>query len=342
MTIQADCSIGFKKESVYGTAVTVDRFLEFVSESLDFDREYYQGEGLRPGSRVARSGRRVLVKDGASGDIELEVPSRGLGTLLEAIMGVAGSSNVAGALYQQLFTLIKSDFLPSLTIQKGIPRLGAETVDTYTFKGAVNTGFEFTLDNAGVLMLKTSWHAREVDTSVGYATPSYAAATDLFSFVGASLTVGGSVTVPTGTTLATGGTAVADVQDFSFAVDQKLDGNGWNLGGAGKRSRRGAVGLAELTGKLTAEYDATTFRDAVASQTPLALVANFVASGAADITVGNKPQLQIVIPDIRFEGELPKSNGGDVITQSLDFTGFDGLVAAQPLYIAVRTADTAL
>lgn len=341
MTIQADCSIGFKKETTYGTAVTVDRFLEFTSESLNYDRDYYQGAGLRPGSRLARSGRRVLVKDGGGGDIELEVPAKGLGTLLEALLGTAGSANVSGALYQQLFTLQKTDYLPSLTIQKGIPRLGADTVDPITFKGCTNTGFEISASNNDVLKLKTSWHAREVDTSVAYATPSYAAApVELFSFIGASLIVGGSVTVPTTTALASGGTSVANVRDFSVAVDQGGDDNGWNIGGAGKRSRRSAVGLAEVTGKLTAEYDSTTFRDAVRDNSALALVATFAA--ATDITAGNKPTFQIVIPDIRFEGELPNSNGGDVITQAMEFTAFDGLVAAHAMYIATRTADTAL
>lgn len=340
MTIQADCSIGFKKETTYGTAVTVDRFLEFNSETLDFEREFYQGAALRPGSRVARSARRVLVKDGGAGDIELEVPSRGLGTLLEAIMGTAGSALVSGALYQQLFTLTKDDFLPSLTIQKGIPRLGTNTVDAYTYRGCVNKSFELSLANAEVLKLKSSWHAREIDTGIAYATPSYPTGVELFSFVGASLVVGGSVTPPTATALATGGTAVANVRDFSISVDQKLDDNGWNLGGAGKRSRRGAVQIAEIKGKITAEYDSLTFRDAVRDQTSLALVATFQAP--TDITAGNKPTLQVVVPDIRFEGELPKSNAGDVITQSLDFTGFDGLTAAHAMYIAVRTADTAL
>jgi hypothetical protein len=344
VTIQADCSIGFKKETTYGTAVTVDRFLEFTSETLDFEREYYQGEGMRPGSRAPRSGRRILVKDGGSGDIELEVPSKGLGTFLEALLGVGVSTLVSAGLYQQVFTLIKQDFLPSLTIQKGIPRLGANVVDPYTFKGAVATSFELSMSNAEVLKLKSSWHAREVvaDGSIAYATPSYPSPLDLFSFVGASITAGGAVTPPTATALATGGTPVADVQDFSLSVDQKLDENGWNLGGGGKRSRRGAVGLAEVTGKLTAEYDAVVFRDAVASQTPMALTATFQASAAADIVAGQKPTLQIVCPDIRFDGELPKSNGGDVITQSLDFTAFDNLVAAEPLYIVVRTGDSAL
>ena len=92
MTIQADCSIGFKKETPFGTGVTVDRFLEFTSESLDRDATYSQGQGLRPGSRLARSGRRALTRDGAKGDIELEVPSRGLGTFLELLLGTASST----------------------------------------------------------------------------------------------------------------------------------------------------------------------------------------------------------------------------------------------------------
>lgn len=342
MTTQLDCSIGFKKETTYGTGVVVDRFLEFTSESLDFDRTFYQGSGLRPGSRLARSGRRALVKDGGKGDIELEVASRGMGALLEALMGVGASAKVAAStgVYQQLFTLAAGDYLPSVTIQKGIPRLGAATVDAITFAGAQASSFELSMGNSEVLKLKTSWVTRDVSTETAYATPSYPVDAELFSFVGAALTLGGSVTVPTGQALATGGTEVANVRDFSISVDQKLDDNNRNIGGAGKRSRPAAVGLAEVKGKVTAEYDSVTFRDALVSQAPLALVATFEAPML--IEAGYYPTLQIVVPDIRFEGELPKSNGGDVITQGIEFTAFDGLVAPQPLYIVTRTADTAL
>lgn len=340
MTTQLDCSIGVKKETTYGTYATVDRFLEFTSESLDFEREFYQGSGLRPGSRVARSGRRILSKEGAAGDIELEVPTKGLGTLLEALFGTATSTNVSGDVYQQLFTLQKTDFLPALSIQKGIPRLGADTVDAYTMLGAVNSSFELSLANAEVLKLTSSWVGREIVTDEDYATPSYPTGVELFSFVGAAITVGGTVTAPTTTALASGGTAVANVRDFSISVDQGLDSNGFNVGSAGKRSRRPAVGLAAVTGSLTAEYDATTFADALKNQTALALVITFEA--VTEIDTGEVPTVQIVCPDIRFESELPKSNGGDVIAQSIEFTAFDNLVAAHPLYMAVRTADTAL
>lgn len=340
MTIQADASIGLKQETTYGTGVTVDRFLEFTSESLDYDRDYYQGVGLRPGSRTARSSRRVLSRDGGKGDIELEVPSRGLGTFLQAIFGTATSTQVAAGLYQQLFTPIHSDYLPSMTIQKGVPRLGADTVDAYTFLGAECESAELSVSGSDVLKLKSTWRARQVDTSIAYAVPTYPASLELFSFVGAQIVTGG--TVPTATALSTGGTDLANVRDFSATFDNKLDDNKGNLGGGGRRTRQSAVQQADIKGKLTAEYDSTAFRDALRDNTAVALVATFTASAAADITAGNKPVLQIMLPDIRFNGELPKTNGGDVITQSLDFTAYENLVAAEAIYVAVQTADTAL
>lgn len=340
MTTQLDASVGFKKETTFGTGVTVDRFLEFTEESFDFERTYYQGTGLRRGTRVARSGRRALVSDGAAGDISLEVPTKGLGTFLELIFGVATSTLVSVGLYQQLFTPILDDYLPSATIQKGIPRLGANTVDAYTMRGCINSSWELAMANADVLKLSTSWVGKELDTTVAYAVPTYPTPIDLFSFVGASITVGGAVTVPTTTALAAGGTTVANVRDFTIGMQQGLDSNGRNIGGAGKRTRPPAVGMAAITGTVTAEYDSTILRDAVRDQTSLALVATF--QGPTDITAGNRPTLQITCPDIRFESEMPKASSGDVITQSLPFSAYDGLVAASPIYVAVRTGDTAL
>ena len=52
--------------------------------------------------------------------------------------------------------------------------------------------------------------------------------------------------------------------------------------------------------------------------------------------------LQIVIPEIKFDSEIPKTNGSNLILQSMSFDGLDNLVATQPLWIVTRTADIAL
>lgn len=343
MTIQTDASIGLKQETTYGTYIAPDRFLEFLPpDNFDLDRTWYVGQGLRPGSRVDRSSRRVLARDGGKGDFELEVPAKGLGTTLNAIFGVGASTLVSGALYQQLFTPIHNDYLPSMTIQKGIPRLGANLVDAFTFLGSECESADFSIAQDGVLKLKTTWRSRQVVTDQTYAVPSYPTPIDLFSFVGASLVLGGTIVLPTGTTLATGGTTVADVKDFSLTYDNKLDPNKGNLGGAGMRTRQSAVQIADIKGKLTAEYDTTVFRDAVMTGSTLALVATFQATAAAPIGA-SQPTLQITCPDIRLNGALPKApTKGEVVQQPLDFQAYDNLVAPQPIYVAVLTGDTAL
>ena len=52
--------------------------------------------------------------------------------------------------------------------------------------------------------------------------------------------------------------------------------------------------------------------------------------------------MQITLPEIKLNGELPKANGTDLITLSVDFDGLDNLTAAQPIWVSLRTADTAL
>lgn len=343
-TIQADASIGFKKEATFGTPVVTDRFLEFTDESFDTDREFFQGSGMRAGARVARGARRIMQKDGIKGDFTIEVPTRGLGTLLELLFGVASSTLVSAGLYQELFTLIHGDYLPSATFQKGIPRLGANQVDAYTFPGMVCSDFELSVDNSDVLKLKSSWMGRTVSTGIAYATPTYPAASDLFTFIGGSLLTtlngGAAIVPPTTMALATGGVSLANVRDFSVSVDNKLDDGGYNLGGAGLRTRKPAVNIAEVKGKFSADYDSAFLRDAWLNQTDMGLILNFQTTTA--ISAGNFPTLQLTIPSLRLEGEVPKANGGDVIGQSIDFTAFDNLVAAEPIYLAVRTADLAL
>ena len=69
---------GLKAETVYGTPVTVDRFLEFLNESLVDDVEPVDVFSLGMG-RVQRSSHIVHVVTGASGSVELIVLNKGFG-----------------------------------------------------------------------------------------------------------------------------------------------------------------------------------------------------------------------------------------------------------------------
>ncbi len=335
MTTLLDASLGFGPEITYGTPVTVSRWLEYSSESLDYRPARKQGSGLRVGSKVARANRRATPTFDAGGDFSLDVISKGLGLLWQALMGSGSSTTVSGATYQQVFTF--ADTLQPFTIQEGMTRLntdGSATIDTQTYAGCVATGFELT-GGTDLLNLKVDIDAQSVATAVAYAAPSFTTGANLLTFAGASI-YSGAFTAPTATALASGATQLANVKGWSLKVDHGAKTDRYLFGGSGKKSRPVPL-MRSITGKLDIEYSDTVFRDAFLADSDMSLVITYTGGS---LSTGVET-LQFAVPGIRLDGELPKG-GGDIIQMSCGFTGLDNLTAAQPLWIVARTSDTAL
>jgi hypothetical protein len=345
VTNQLDCSIGIAKESVYGTAVTVTRHFEYLTESLDYNQTFIQGKGLRKGSRVPRSTRRSVGTISVAGAIGFEAYSRGMGILLEAALGSATATVASGAAFQILaIPGTVADPLPSYTIQKGIPLVPGGAVQAYTFAGMTCNTLELTFDTSSPVMLNTEWIGKDMATATAYATPTYPSSTNgqIWTFVNGAVTMGGTVTAPTTTALATGGTAIANVTAGSVKWSNNLDEGGRYLGGNGKISRQPVIQYTDdsITGSLTFEFTDTVATTAYLAQSDLALVLTFQGSVAIASTFF--PTLQVYVPCIRLDGEVPKTNGGNVVSVTSAFHGFDNSVAAQPIYYAYVTADTAV
>jgi len=327
MTTPQDCSVGLGVESVYGTAVARTRWFEFLDESFNFVKNVKQGVGLRVGSRVARSGRRVVASAEGSGDLTIEAVTKGLGLLWQLGLGSGTSTLVSAGLYQQVFTL--GDVMPSATIQKGIPRADG-TVDAYTFTGCMVESLTIDCPNADNVKVKTSWNAKDMTTATAYTAPSYATGPSVFTFAHGAV-YSGALTAPTATALGSAATPVASIRSGSITIKHNLKTDRYNCGGGGRKEKPFA-GVREISGSLVAEYADTAFRDAIVNDTSMTLVKTFTSGADA---------LQIVIPDVRFDGDIVKAST-DLAMQELKWTGLDGLTAAQPIWIVCRTADTAL
>lgn len=327
MTTPQDCSVGLGVESVYGTAVARTRWFEFLDESFNFVKNVKQGVGLRVGSRVARSGRRVVASAEGSGDLTIEAVTKGLGLLWQLGLGSGTSTLVSAGLYQQVFTL--GDVMPSATIQKGIPRADG-TVDAYTFTGCMVESLTIDCPNADNVKVKTSWNAKDMTTATAYTAPSYATGPSVFTFAHGAV-YSGALTAPTATALASATTPVASIRSGSITIKHNLKTDRYNCGGGGRKEKP-FVGIREISGSLVAEYADTAFRDAIVNDTSMTLVKTFTSG--TDV-------LQIVIPDVRFDGDTVKAST-DLAMQDIKWTGLDGLTAAQPIWIVCRTADTAL
>jgi hypothetical protein len=232
-TSQLDCSVGLSvAESPYGTAAVASIFYEYLSETLNADLTYTQGEGYRVGTRFDRSNRRALAKKQGGGDVVLEACSKGMGSIFKAGLGqVTTTQRGSTGVYQQVHTPAAVDFLEARTLQKGVPLIGGNTVP-FTFLGSVCEQLKLSCPNGEVAQLTSTWMSREVRTDIAYAAPSYPTGLEVFTFAGGAITVGGTVTPATTTALATGGTVVADIRDFELTYTNNLDDGGFNFGSA--------------------------------------------------------------------------------------------------------------
>lgn len=333
MATPYDCSINVGKEVTYGTAVAGTTAYEFVSEGFDYKPNRVQGQGLRVSSRIARSGRRVETTKQAEGSLEVEATTKGMARLLEAAVGAGTSTLVSGSTYQHNY--IFSDTPPAVTVQKSVPRVDG-TIDAYTFAGAMVNQWTLDVANDDIAKFSFDFDIRSLDTARAFDALTYPTTPSLYHFGQAAITIGGAVTVPTSTAIATGGTAATDVRDFSLQVNNNLAVDRFNYGASGLKAKP-TVGLREVTGKFTAEYAATTYRTAYVADSDLAITVTLTSTEALSTGFAT---LQVVLPIVRLESAVPVANNGDLVTVEHSFTVLDGLVAAQPLYVVLRTSDS--
>ncbi len=342
MTNILDASIGIKEESVFGTAVTVDRFPEFISESMQFKNTYAQSEGKRVGARMKRASGRVLEKVDAGGQIALEAVTQGLGVWLEAALGTKTVIETPDTgVYLQVHTPADTGPAKSYTIQKGLPPVGGGAVQAYTFPGSVCEQLEIDFSSP-IVKLALEWISREVVTGEAYASPSYVVGAEPLTFVGGEIYIGATVTKPTDTTLATtADDPVAFIKGGKVTLKNNLDGQGFNLGGAGKRTRTSERGMIDASGSLDIELQGTTMRDALLNQTRLSLLLNF--EHPTTIGTSSKPTLQVYIPAIAFNDSLPQDGNGAPIVTSMNFEALNLLTAStSPVYVCYQSTDTAV
>lgn len=329
-----DYNLVIAREVTYKTYVAGARGWEILGdESLDWVKGVKQGMGLRVGARVARSLRRTVPSAQGAGDLSIEAISKGMGLGWEACLGTGVSTLVSGSTFQQLFTL--GDTPMSASIQKSPTRVDG-TQDPISFLGCMVEEWEFAFGNQDIAGLKMGWDIGDFSTAQAYVAPVYPSAPSLFHFANASLSTG-TLTAPTTTALASAATPTANVRGGKIMGKNKLRNDRFNMGGAGRKSKP-TVGVREFSGELTIEYDSTTYRDLVLNDGAMTLLVQY--TGAA-LSTGVET-LQVALSEIKLEGELPRPNDGELILQSIKFTGLDNQVAAQPIWVVMRTADTTI
>lgn len=335
-------SLGIADETTYATAVSPTRWLEFTSESLGLTKGIVQGEGLRGSGLYARSQRRANTTRSASGDVTMEVATRGMGLLYKHMLGTSTSTLISGSSYQQVH-VPGSLAGKSFTVQKLVPQTDG-VQKPFTYRGCKVLSWTLTCETGGKLMLTLSLDAADegagtANGGVAAGTPSYTAS-EIFHFRQGAILLGGTVATTSGVAAVTGGTAVARVNAATVTGSNGMKTDSFHLGGAGVKSEPLENAWRTVGGTLTAEFASqAAIYDVMDADTQTAMVLRF--TGTTAISGSNYPTLEVLVPSIHFDGESPKVAGTDVVTMASAFTGSDNGTDAA-VQIRSVTADTAV
>jgi len=314
------------EEVTYGTFIAPTRALEHRSESMTEAIERIQSEGIRKGQRVRRTGRWAVNRKGGAGAVTFELASKGFGLLLKHAMGGVTITTPVGFTNARRHRMVLGDMdTLSLTLQKGIPDTETGTVNPFSFLGAVIAEWELSVDVDGLVMLSTTFDAREVETSSPLAAAAYPAADRVFGYQDCLVQIEGADVLPT---------------SVSLSCSHGLKTDRYYVNRTVLKRRPFPADHAALGGTLTFEFESMAAVNRWRTAAPGAEVPLTFSARGAEIDAGvSWFELFGNMPKVRFEGETPTVAGPDVVTLSQPFVVLDDEVS-EPLTLDYITTDT--
>jgi hypothetical protein len=333
MALPVNSQFGFKKETTWGTAVTVDKFFEYESESLALSREYYDGVGLRADTTFGPSSRAKALKRTAAGDMSMTLPYKNLGAILDQMVtGVVTPVVVNGTGYKSTFSVgLGAAPTKSATLQVNKPRSDSTDV-AYTYPGSMITAAGFSFATGGVPTLSTSWMAKD-ETTPG-TTPSGAALASATYPSGDNIWTDIEIAVSVNSVTATRVTGVELNWQIPRATRPFLDTSS-------TYGQPVVNGRAAIEGTINAEWDDTTvaYYDLFRAGTMVPII---VTVASTTVIPGSTafPTMVYTMTNAQLRGTSPTVGGPDLIGLSIPFVvKYDGTNA--PLKIEVTETATA-
>lgn len=184
--------LGYKQETTWGTAVTPDTFVPFLSESLKYDPGILTSNGIITGTLLTRESQVTNGKITAGGDIQLEMYDRSVGVLLYHALGSV-TTTATTAPYTHTMS-VSSLFGKGLTVQVGRPDKTG-TVQPFTYSGCKVASWEVAVTAGEIGTLGMTLVAQDETTATGlvsatFTTPTPSPMTGVYS--GGSFSLAGS------------------------------------------------------------------------------------------------------------------------------------------------------
>jgi len=323
MPLETQC--GAKDESTYGTAVTVDRFFEYLSENIEADYKRVEYAGLRSGQRVQRSDRFVPYMAGARGPVKLNPLTKGFGFWLKHMLGTVGTSGPTDSAYTHTGSVgsLLGDYF---TFQVNRHDATTATDRAFTWEGGKVSKWELANSVEGLLEATLEMDFEDEKTATALASASYSSAAELFSWVGGAVTFN---------------SASYEVDNIRIACDNGLDVDRRKVRSSTLKKEPVEAKVRQITWEFDIEFTTLTlynfFASTVASSTKAALTAAWTAPTL--IGASTYPSLTATIPAARVDAVRPAVSGEGIIIAKVSGRGlYNG--TDSPISLAYVSADT--
>ncbi|WP_406004432.1 phage tail tube protein [Streptomyces sp. NBC_00987] len=318
--------IGIAAETTYGTFLAPTKFIEFTKESIQLKKTTAQSAGIAAGRLVPLSSRRVVTQRQASGSLDMEVTTKGMGVLLQTLMGTSVTPVKQATSDAYLQTHVLADTAgKSLTIQKGLP-LTTGVVTRKNFIGCKIVSAEFSCEVGGMLTASFEIDSKDCQETSVLATASYPTMAP-FHF--------GQMALKTGVV----GAEVdrSGIRKVSLKFERGMATERFYAGQSGTKAEPISNDQVKVTGSIEMDYVDTVLDDLHTSDAATSLVWAFTG---AEIAPTYSEAITFGLPAIRFDDAPPVVEGFDVIKPTLNFTGlYDG---TNPLSITYMSTDITL
>ena len=319
-----DHQLAVKDESTYGTAVVVDRFFEYESESIEESEGRTEGDPLRVGSGFVRNDRFTPYFSGASGSVQLAVMTKGFGWWLKHMLGASSTAGPAETVVYTHTGVEGELYGDSFTLQVNRPFHPAGTNQAFTYEGGKVAEWGLSNSVDGNLLLDLSLDFEQVATATALASASYPASMENFTWAGGVVSIGGSA---------------YDLSEFALNVNNGLNVDRRQIRGNTDK-KEPTASRREATFSIKADFDSLTQRNRAHATTRSAALAQIIATWTGPTLLGSTlyPEYKVTIPACRFDEWKGATEGTDAIEQELSgVVRYDG--TNSPITVAIKNAD---
>lgn len=318
-----DAQLMTSEETVYGTAVTVDRGYEIRSESLSLESQRIESSAIRPGKRVLRSGRWFQGQRSVGGEITMELGTVSFGRWFKHCFGGVATSqpDATNSPTVYLHTFTPGALPVGLTVQVGRPDTSG-TVQPFTYTGCKVASWTLSSAIGEIVTFAPTLLGRDETTATALATASYPASLDLLTFVEGSLTIGGSAHEMRSINLqGTNGLA-----DDRYVHGSRLRNEPLEIGSEGSQAR-------VYSGTIEGEFQNLTAYNRFVNGTEAELVLLFQGGVIEDAL----PFEVKITANVRFDGTTPNVPDTNIVMQTLPIKVVDN--GTKSIKLEYQTTD---